>query len=32
MASNSLEEISHKDEKKHAFKDPTFDVSIHNII
>lgn len=32
MANNSLEEITHKEEKKHAFKDPTFDVSINSIL
>lgn len=29
MANNTVEEISHKEEKKYVFKDPTFDVSTY---
>lgn len=31
MANNPVEEVSQKEEKKYAFKDPNFDVSIDKL-
>lgn len=31
MANNSVDDTIHKEEKKYAFKDPNFDVSIYII-